>query len=53
MGSEPTSFSIGMAPRSEKASLWATQEKALQEAAWKMTYFVTLLHLAARYSRDS
>jgi len=36
MGSEPMSFSIGMAPESEKASPWATQEKALQEAAWKI-----------------
>jgi hypothetical protein len=53
MGSEPTSFSIGMAPESEKASLWATQEKALHEAARKMTDFVTLPHLAARYSSAS
>jgi hypothetical protein len=27
--------------------------EGLQEAAWKMTYFETLLHLAARYSRAS
>ena len=31
-------------------SLWATQAKALQDGAWKMTYFVTSLHLAARHS---
>ena len=35
------------------ASLWATQEKAFQEAAWKMACFVTSLHLTARYSRAS
>ena len=41
MGSEPTSFSMGVTSESEKASLWATQEKALQEAEWKITHLVT------------
>jgi len=53
MGSEPMSFNMGEAPEGERASLWATQERALQEAAWKIACFVTSLHVAARYSTAS
>jgi hypothetical protein len=48
MGSEPTGFNMVATPESEKASMWAPQAKALHEAAWKMTYFVTLPHLTTR-----
>ena len=53
MGSGPTSLNIGQTPKSEEAFPWAAQTSELREEARKMTYFVTHLHLAARYSTDS